>query len=264
MIRGNLDSFRSGRAQPVNTPALDPAPIYDMRNPHLQAQAEGGDRSSCTANRPAHGTTARRDCRVPADGQPVLFEQGAAGLCRRGAGAAASGRKEAGEKRGREFFVDAPWDPPNKKGACALCHSGPLLNTANEFTTVPTGAPPGWRAFDILVSSRNLMNNPVRRFAVTDSCNTTVMVRFTRSRNHDHRRVQYPHAGVLSAARGGLHSAPGVLRQHVQDTATPRRQPHGAGTFMTTQRRVLKTSWNSTCSSLPPISVFRLPIRTSC
>ena len=29
----------------------------------------------------------------------------------------------------------APWDPPNKRGTCALCHSGPLLNTANQFTT---------------------------------------------------------------------------------------------------------------------------------
>jgi signal transduction histidine kinase len=52
-----------------------------------------------------------------------------------------------------------------------------MLNTANEFTTIPTGAPPGWRAFDIGVSSRNLMNNPVRAFAVTDACNTTIEVR---------------------------------------------------------------------------------------
>jgi cytochrome c peroxidase len=51
-----------------------------------------------------------------------------------------------------------------------------MLNTANAFTTVPTGAPPGWRAFDIGVSSRNIMNNPVRRFAVTDPCNTTIVV----------------------------------------------------------------------------------------
>jgi len=52
-----------------------------------------------------------------------------------------------------------------------------MLNTSNEFTTIPTGAPPGWRAFDIGVSSRNLMNNPVRTFAVTDACNTTLEVR---------------------------------------------------------------------------------------
>jgi cytochrome c peroxidase len=52
-----------------------------------------------------------------------------------------------------------------------------LLNTANQFTTAAPGAPPGFRAFDILVSSRNLMNNPVHTFAVTDSCNTTFVVR---------------------------------------------------------------------------------------
>ena len=43
-----------------------------------------------------------------------------------------------------------------------------MLNTANEFATIPTGAPPGWRAFDIGVSSRNLINQPVRTFAVTE------------------------------------------------------------------------------------------------
>ena len=51
-----------------------------------------------------------------------------------------------------------------------------MLNTANEFTTDATGAPPGWRAFDILVSSRNLLNNPVHTFAVTDRCNNTLAV----------------------------------------------------------------------------------------
>ena len=50
------------------------------------------------------------------------------------------------------------------------------IGAANEFTTIPTGAPPGWRAFDIGVSSRNLMNNPVRTFAVTDPCGTTLVV----------------------------------------------------------------------------------------
>ena len=47
---------------------------------------------------------------------------------------------------------------------------------ANQFTTAATGAPPGWRAFDSSVSSRNLMKNPVRTFAVTDPCNTTQVV----------------------------------------------------------------------------------------
>jgi cytochrome c peroxidase len=62
------------------------------------------------------------------------------------------------------------------ESVASLGHSGPMLNTANEFTTIPTGAPPGWRAFDIGVSSRNVMNNPVRTFAVTDPCNNTLVV----------------------------------------------------------------------------------------
>jgi len=52
-----------------------------------------------------------------------------------------------------------------------------MLNTANQFTTDATGAPPGWRAFDILVNARNVLNNPVRTFAVTDACNNTLVVR---------------------------------------------------------------------------------------
>jgi hypothetical protein len=52
-----------------------------------------------------------------------------------------------------------------------------MLNTANQFTTDATGAPPGWRAFDILVSARNVLNNPVHKFAVTDACNNTLVVR---------------------------------------------------------------------------------------
>ena len=47
--------------------------------------------------------------------------------------------RTASERRGRELFVDAPWDPPNEKGTCALCHSGPMLNTANQFSYRPNG-----------------------------------------------------------------------------------------------------------------------------
>ena len=54
----------------------------DVRHPKPGSASSGGgrDRSSCAACRPAHGATARRNCRVPADRQAVLFEQGATGL----------------------------------------------------------------------------------------------------------------------------------------------------------------------------------------
>ena len=161
----------------VNTPALDPALMYDMRDANLQDQASGAIVRHAQA---AVAPTARQLDAIAEFQQSdngffssrVLKSFAAGGL----APALPEGRT-ASEKRGREFFVDAPWNPPSKKGVCALCHGGPMLNTANEFTTIPTGAPPGWRAFDIGVSSRNLMNNPVRAFAVTDACDTTLEVR---------------------------------------------------------------------------------------
>ena len=168
--------FARGIPSTVNTPALDPALMYDIRDLNLQLQAVSAvDRHAQPTVQPttqqleAIAEFQRTDKRFFSSKALKAFaEGGPAPLLPEG--------KTASERRGREFFIDAPWDPPNKRGACALCHSGPLLNTANEFTTTPTGAPPGWRAFDILVSSRNLMNNPVRTFAVTDPCNATLMV----------------------------------------------------------------------------------------
>jgi hypothetical protein len=160
----------------VNTPGLDPALMYDMRDLDLQAQASGAitrhaqaASAPTTAQLDAIATFQRTDRRFFSSKSLKSFAQG-------GAAPELPLGHTASEKRGREFFVDAPWNPPSKKGVCALCHSGPMLNSANEFATVPTGAPPGWRAFDILVSSRNLMNNPVRTFDVTDPCGTTLRV----------------------------------------------------------------------------------------
>ncbi len=161
----------------VNTPALDAALMYDMRDLDLEGQASGAIERHAQAAIPpmaeqlaAIAEFQQTDKRFFSSKALKSFaEGGAAPILRLG--------HTASEKRGREFFVDAPWNPPSKKGACALCHSGPMLNTANEFATIPTGAPPGWRAFDIGVSSRNLMNHPVRTFAVTDPCNTTMVVR---------------------------------------------------------------------------------------
>jgi hypothetical protein len=160
----------------VNTPALDPALMYDMRNPDLQDQASGAIERHALATIPP--TAAQLD--AIAEFQQTnnrFFSRKAMRLFARGGPPPGlpEGRTPS-EKRGREFFVDAPWNPPSKKGVCALCHGGPMLNTANEFTTDATGAPPGWRAFDILVSSRNVLNNPVHTFAVTDRCNVTLSV----------------------------------------------------------------------------------------
>jgi hypothetical protein len=160
----------------VNTPALDPALMYDLRDPTLERQALGAIRGHAQNSVPP----------TPAELELIAaFQQSDRRffsnneLRRFAAGGPAPvlppGRTEA-ERRGREFFVDAPWNPPSKKGLCAFCHSGPMLNVANEFVELPTGAPPGWRAFDVGVSSRNLLNNPVVSYDVTDVCGSTLTV----------------------------------------------------------------------------------------
>jgi cytochrome c peroxidase len=160
----------------VNTPALDPALMYDLRDQTLEEQALGAihGHTQNTIEPTAEQLDAialfqRTDNRFFSSRELRRFAEG-------GPPPELPQGRSPSEKRGREFFVDAPWDPPNKTGACALCHSGPMLNIANQFTTDATGAPPGWRAFDIMVSSRNLMNNPVHTFAVTDACNTQLVV----------------------------------------------------------------------------------------
>jgi len=161
----------------VNTPALDAALMYDMRDVDLQHQAAGAiARHAQAANTPtasqldAIAAFQQTDSRFFSSKELQAFANG-------GPAPVLPQGHTASEIRGRDFFVDAPWNPPSKKGVCALCHSGPMLNTANEFTTDATGAPPGWRAFDIGVSSRNVLNNPVRTFAVTDACGATMEVR---------------------------------------------------------------------------------------
>ena len=53
-----------------------------------------------------------------------------------------------------------------KNGACAACHSGPMLNQTNEFLPVPV--PPGTRFISVNVSEFNVAHNPVRNFIFKD------------------------------------------------------------------------------------------------
>jgi hypothetical protein len=168
--------FARGVPSTVNTPALDPALMYDMRNPDLEDQASGAIARHAQATIPPTAEQLGAIAEFQRTDKGFFSSASLKAFAEGGPVPPLPEGNTASEKRGREFFVDTAWNPPSKKGACALCHSGPMLNTANEFTTAATGAPPGWRAFDILVSSRNLMNNPVRTFAITDPCNTTFVV----------------------------------------------------------------------------------------
>ena len=105
----------------------------------------------------------------------------------------------AAEKRGRVWFEDAPVGPnlnssSPRKGLCAMCHSGPMLNVSNGHNPLPphllgdpfaapgspgaapcnapwteaqvTHVPKGTRFQSVLVSDFNLGNNPLYNFVL--------------------------------------------------------------------------------------------------
>ena len=83
------------------------------------------------------------------------------------------------EQRGRTFLVDAPFDPPSKNGICALCHSGPMLNTVSQVHSDFVGGRPRpeVRFFNTGVTIVNQPNNPIRTWIINDGINPVVTVR---------------------------------------------------------------------------------------
>lgn len=67
------------------------------------------------------------------------------------------GAEWAAARRGREFFVSQPVVPgaPVRGGHCATCHSGPMLDTTNEFNPV---SQPGHVLSNNFVSETNTPN----------------------------------------------------------------------------------------------------------
>jgi cytochrome c peroxidase len=158
-------TVRRGIPTTMNTPALDPVLMLDGRQPTLQDQALGaiGDHAQATR------TVSQRELDLIARFQqlsPRFFSSPALAIfAYTGHHAPGLPRgRTASEQRGRLFFEDVPPDftvtPPNfKRGACAVCHSGPLLNQTNQF--LPSAVPPGTRFQNVLVSDFNAAGNPV-------------------------------------------------------------------------------------------------------
>lgn len=92
--------------------------------------------------------------------------------------------RTASEKRGRLFFEDAPVGPQinqqsSRRGLCAICHSGPMLNESNGFNPLPVPpffVPKGTRFQSVLVSELNHANNPVHDFVIHHADGTTSQV----------------------------------------------------------------------------------------
>jgi cytochrome c peroxidase len=161
-----------------NTPALDPVLLHDGRAPTLQGQALGAihdhyqntveptaaqlDAIAEFQRTNAHFFSSDALKEFAAGGPPPELPPGIT----------------PAEQRGRTFLVDAPFDPPSKKGICALCHSGPMLNTVNQaHSNFGGGRPPaGARFFGTGVRIVNEPNNPIRTWIVNDGINPVVTI----------------------------------------------------------------------------------------
>jgi cytochrome c peroxidase len=151
----------------LNSPALDPAIMWDVRDASLEAQALGAIRNH--AQNLIEPTPLELELIAEFQRSPRFFSNGR--LRRFAAGDPAPQLPEGStesEKRGRLFFIDAPFAPPSKVGVCGLCHSGPMLNEANLFAGPALRSIPGARFFSVGVSEANFAGNPVMTFLVHD------------------------------------------------------------------------------------------------
>jgi hypothetical protein len=149
----------------VNTPALDPALMYDLRARNLSDQALGAIHDHAqNAVEPTEEELAliaefqRTDKRFFSSDVLQQFASG-------GPAPVLPPGKTKSEQRGRLMFVETQFTPGSTNGICALCHSGPMLNQTSQFNF---GAPPGARIANIGVSERNLLNLPEYTFLIDD------------------------------------------------------------------------------------------------
>jgi cytochrome c peroxidase len=166
--------LRRGIPSTLNTPALDPVLMYDGRHPDLEAQALGAIRDHF------QNTVEPTDRDLQ---RIALFQQtysffSSHKLRKFAFGGPApdlpQGYTES-EKRGRLFFEDVPFTGLSQKaGACASCHSGPMLNESSRLFPL---LPPGTRFTNILVSEFNAAGNPVRDFIFTNPDGSETVVR---------------------------------------------------------------------------------------
>ena len=209
--------LRRGIPTTLNTPALDPVLMVDGRQPDLESQAIGAVRDH------AQGGVTMADAFALASLQRTREFFSSAELWRFSRGgpppALPLGRTAA-ERRGRRFFEDRPPNPADglKGGLCAHCHSGPLLNTTNEFAAPfipsPAPVPAGQRFISVGVSEFNAAANPVRTFVF--NAGTPAEVRLTSPDPGralvtgivDDPTLEHVNAFKISPLRGIRHTAP--------------------------------------------------------
>jgi hypothetical protein len=163
-------TLRRGIPTTMNTPALDTVLMYDGRAPDLIAQARGAVLDHAQPARlPTDTDLAQLAAfeRTPTFFTSTVLADFAAG----GPPPQLPAGNTESEKRGRRFFDDVPLSPPSTRGICAICHSGPMLNTSNGFNPIPVPpffVPKGER-FQSILSGELLPNgDPFRAYQFRD------------------------------------------------------------------------------------------------
>ncbi len=190
--------LRRGIPSTLNTPALDPVLMYDGRAPSLEAQALDaihGHAQSTIEPTPQQLALIAEHQQTRAFFSSHELEDFADG----GPAPGLPQGHTAAEKRGRVWFEDAPVGPnvtsaSPRKGLCAICHSGPMLNVSNGHNPLPphlfgdpfappgspgaapcnkpvteaevTHVPQGTRFQSVLVADFNLGGNPLYNFVL--------------------------------------------------------------------------------------------------
>lgn len=166
-------TLRRGIPSTLNTPALDPVLMLDGRDPDLKTQALNAIHAHFQNT---EEPTEKALEEIAEFQQTSQFFSSAAlkKFARGGPPPHLPEGRTASEKRGRLFFEDVPFtSPAQKAGACAACHSGPMLNETS--INLPL-LPPGTRFQNILVSEFNAAGNPVRRFIFRNPDGTTTEI----------------------------------------------------------------------------------------
>jgi hypothetical protein len=161
----------------LNTPALDAALMWDLRDADLEAQAFGAIEAHAQAGRRPAAAELRAIAEFQRSDPRFFSGPRLRRFARTGIPPELPAGRTPAEIRGRLFFIDAPFEAGSNKGICALCHSGPMLNEANRFSTAVFNSAPGTRAFSVGVSEANSAGNPIHTFLVSDGIGEPVQVR---------------------------------------------------------------------------------------
>lgn len=167
--------------------ALDPVIMWDGRQPTLEDQVTGAVLGHYEPGRlPELGE--RRD--IARFERTVFSAPALRSFADGGPPPALPAGVTASERRGREFFLDV-FDGTSKRGVCAACHTGPMLNEVTATFDVANGIPcptpeledvlgedcpstenppaaPGSRFFTAFVSEFNDAANPPHVWVFTE------------------------------------------------------------------------------------------------